>query len=368
MPEFEKLFHDFVQKIEWPKNVPEEELKPFVQEATQFFAQTIADSMLKGFRKEFPRKLLKRKKEDLGFEKRCYRRWRKPLDGLELLWEISEEVGSKFNTEGRAAAVTSQDYKFDALVSLHARSLRVVREILCLLYGGFPDAALSRWRSLHELAVTAVFLKNNDNETSHRYLASFPFAALRAATQLEKYAERANMDPFSAEEMEVMVEQCKAFESRFDKNMYNDYGWASAALNISKPNFSQIEEAVSLDHWRPRYRWASQHIHAGYKPTHSWLGMSEAVKQVHLVGQSNSGFVDPIQMTAISLNQVNGALFTHKGSIDDVVFLTIAERLATSIAKAALAVEPGGSKKKPKRKATRKKKSIAKKKSLAKKR
>lgn len=111
---------------------------------------------------------------------------------LSLLWVISEEVGGKFNRFERPAAVMAKDYQFEAFVSLHARSLLIAREILCLLYGG--SGAFSRRRSLHELTVTALFL----NEISHRYLARFPFACLRAAEQLNDHAVRANMTPFTA--------------------------------------------------------------------------------------------------------------------------------------------------------------------------
>lgn len=168
-------------------------------------------------------------------------------------------------------------------LSLHARSLLIAREILCLLYGGYPDGALSRWRSPHELTVTAVFLKTQEQEVSHRYLASFPFASLRAARQLNEYAERANMKPFTGPEIKVMETQCDAFEARLGKEMHNEYGWASAALKNPKPNFAQLEKAVSLDHWRPRYRWASQHTHGGYRPALSMLGTAESTQPVHLV-------------------------------------------------------------------------------------
>jgi hypothetical protein len=217
---------------------------------------------------------------------------KKPLDLLEILWVISEEVGGKLNETERPAAVLAKDYQFEALVSLHARSLLVAREILCVLYGGLPDGALSRWRSLHELAVMAVFLRRLDQEVSHRYLASFPFAALRAAKQLNEHAERANMEPFSEQEIKAMVARCAGFEARFGKEMHNQYGWASVALNNPQPNFTQLEKAGSLDHWRPRFQWASQHTHGGYRPPLSMLGTVESAEPIHLVGQSNSGFMN----------------------------------------------------------------------------
>lgn len=222
---------------------------------------------------------------------------------------------------------------------MHARSLLIAREILCMLYGGYPDGALSRWRSLHELSVTAVFLKTQNQEVSHRYLASFPFASLRAAKQLNEHAVRANMTPFTAQEVAAMTARCDAFEARFGKEMREEYGWASVALNNPKPNFAQIEKAVSLDHWRPRYRWASQHTHGGYRPALSLLGTAESMQPVHLVGQSNSGFTDPIHMTAISLNNATSSLLIIRPTVDNIIFLRIISDLSNEIGDVAVAVE-----------------------------
>jgi hypothetical protein len=113
--------------------------------------------MLKALKRAAPRLLRQHKVSDEGFARRNFRRWKKPLNLLELLWNCSEKVGARFNQTERPGAIVAKDYQFEALVSLHARALLISREILCLLYGGFPDGALSRWRSLHEIAVTAVF-------------------------------------------------------------------------------------------------------------------------------------------------------------------------------------------------------------------
>jgi hypothetical protein len=42
------------------------------------------------------------------------------------------------------------------------------RRIIGLLEGGCPDGALAQWGSLHEIAVTALFLQKNKQEIAHR--------------------------------------------------------------------------------------------------------------------------------------------------------------------------------------------------------
>jgi hypothetical protein len=339
---FQTIFNGLLEQALAVDDLTEDQAQALPEQILQSFVPEVAEFMLKSMKKKTPIMLREHKESDAGFERRNYRRWKKPLDLLELLWVISEEVGAKFNQIERPAAVAAKDYQFEALVSLHARSLLITREILCLLYGGYPDGALSRWRSLHELTVTAVFLRTQDQEASHRYLASFPFAALRAANQLNEHAERANMKPFTAQEMEVMKARCDALESRFGKEMHNEYGWASVALNNPRPNFAQIEKAISLDHWRPRYRWASQHTHGGYRPALSMLGTAESAQPVHLVGQSNSGFTDPIHMTAISLNNATSSLLTIRPTVDNIIFLQIIDHLSNEIGNVAVVVEKEG--------------------------
>jgi hypothetical protein len=342
MGDFDKLFHEALTAALARGDVKEDEIDSASEEILQSLIPDTAAALIKGLKSRSPKMLRLQKRSDAGFERRNYRRWEKPLDLLELLWTVSEEVGGAFNQAERPAAAEAKDYQFDALVSLHARALLIGREILCLLYGGYPDGALSRWRSLHEIAATAVFLQTQDQELSHRYLASFQFTSYKAAKQLKEYAERARIDPASEEEMDFMKRQCEAFAERFGNEMYNDYGWASAALNNSKPNFSQIEKAVGLDHWRPRYRWASQHTHGGYRPPLALLGAAEVTQPMHLVGQSNSGFTDPLHMTAISLNQVTSSLLATRPKLDNIIFIQVISGLSNEIGDAALEVDSGG--------------------------
>jgi hypothetical protein len=339
MDTFGKTFNEILEHALTRVGLTDEDAVALPKQILDSLLPKAVDFMLKELKNRAPSLLRERKKFFAGFERRNYRRWKKSLDLLEMLWIIAEEVGGILNESERPAAVLANDYQFEALVSLHARSLLVSREILCLLYGGFPDGALSRWRSLHELAVTAAFLDEQNQEVSHRYLASFPFAALRAAKQLNEHAERANMEPFSEEEIKAMVARCGAFEARFGKEMHKEYGWASVALSNPDPNFAQLEKAVSLDHWRPRYRWASQHTHGGYRPPLFMLGTAESTVPIHLVGQSNSGFTDPIHMTAISLHQATNSLLSIRPTVDNIVFMQIIRDLSNDVGQVALAIE-----------------------------
>jgi hypothetical protein len=64
--------------------------------------------------------------------------------------------------------------------------------------------------------------QTQDQEVSHRYLASFPFASLRAAKQLNDHAARANMTPFTAQEIKATTARCDALEGRSGKEMHTN--------------------------------------------------------------------------------------------------------------------------------------------------
>ena len=80
-----------------------------------------------------------------------------------------------------------------------------------------------------------------------------------------------------------------------------------------------MERHVEMDHWRPRYKWASRHTHADFSPNEKMLGTSEAKSPVVLVGASNSGFADPLMMTAISLAQITSTYLLVTPNFDRVV-------------------------------------------------
>jgi hypothetical protein len=106
-----------------------------------------------------------------GFTRRNLRRWRGAFDLLETIWVCCEEMGRNFNQHFRPEAVQTENFVFEAMTSVHAKSLLVTAEMLCLMKGGFADAALTRWRTLHELNVVATLIFREGQELALRYLA-----------------------------------------------------------------------------------------------------------------------------------------------------------------------------------------------------
>ncbi|WP_332852676.1 DUF5677 domain-containing protein [Duganella sp. S19_KUP01_CR8] len=303
----------------------------------------LPEQVLQSLMSRAPHMLRERRVSDRGFERRNFKRWRRPFDALETMVAIAEEVGEACDIEGRELAETESDYRFIALCQLFPRAILVTREIIHLLKGGFPDAALSRWRSLHELTVTAMFISENDGTIALRYLASFDFQAKRAARQYNLHATRANLEPFGEEDLADLDARCAAAIAVIGGEIKGDWGWAAPAFTKESPTFADIEKAVQMDHWRPRYKWASQHVHSGHRPSDALLGVSEAKQPVMLVGRSNSGFTDPLHMTAVSLFQMTSTILLENPNIDRIVYARILATLSDNVGRLAVEADSADS-------------------------
>lgn len=268
------------------------------------------------------------------FVDRNISRWMEAFDILELHIEIAIEAGESFNKRLRPEAVSNGNLLFDLLVRLHAKGCLVSKEILTLLKNGYADGAHARWRALHEISVTAMFLANHGNNAARRYLDHEFVENYNGASQLNKYQSRINESGFSDEELAQFKDRYDAVIDKYGKEFKNQYGWAKPFLFKGNVSFFALEEAVNLDHWRPYYKWASQNVHANVKTIKNSLGLCEAVSDLLQVGPSNSGMTDPAHSTAISLAQLTCTLLSSSPNLDGIVMMKILLALSDEVGNA----------------------------------
>jgi hypothetical protein len=345
MESFVDTFNRIFQQIRAEKMLSDQEL----EEATPRIANDVVDQIAASVGRELIRRAPQRvrliRQEARGFEKRNLQRWRKPFNLIELLWDVAAEVGGEFNEQERPKIAAQRDFRCEALIHIHARAMLVGSECICLMKSGYPDGALSRWRTLHELNVIASFLLDNSHELALRYLLSFEFQAMKAAKQMKEHAARSKMEPPTDAAILALENRCKSHIRQFGPNIgMGDYGWASETLNKKSPSLLDLEKAVGLDHWRPRFKWASQHNHGGHRPPGSLLATTESSVPVFAIGQSNSGMVDPLHMTAISLANVTISLLISRPDIDRTIcakaLLAISDEVGAASAKVEHAKPP----------------------------
>ena len=103
-----------------------------------------AESMLATLKQDAPLMLRKQRLLQRQFEKRLYKRWKKPLDLLILFISKATKAGADFNSEFKNEAKSSSDAVFVALILLHARACQISSAILVLLRSGYADDAHAR--------------------------------------------------------------------------------------------------------------------------------------------------------------------------------------------------------------------------------
>lgn len=302
--------------------------------------QEMSDHLLSGLKEDAHEMLKERQKEIKEFENRLGKDWKRPFDLFEMFLVIALEVGEEVNYKFRKNKANKKNYYvLEALTRLHARACQIASEILVLLKSGYADGAHARWRSLHEIAVVASFIKKHGNETAERYLLHDHIESLKASNLYKKYYQALGYEPISQEEYDALNEVCEKLIARFGNSYKNNYGWASAALNKDNPNFSHIEEVSELDHLRPYYKLASHNVHANPKGIMFKLGLLESTQNILLTGPSNVGFTDAAQGAAISLSNITIALLTINPTIDNIVASNILRKLVSEIAEGFLEVQ-----------------------------
>lgn len=287
--------------------------------------------------------LKERRKLAKEFEQRNIGRWAKPFDILETHIVICTEVGEEFNNAYRPKAAENSDLVFDLVVRHHARACHISQEILCLLKSGFADAAHARWRALHEVAVTAMFIAKRGQECAERFYFHDIIDSYDGMIEHQKYEDRLQEKAPSQKEIDECKIEYDSLIKKYGKKFGDHYGWASYLFpSHNRVGFAAIEKDVGLDHMRPYYKWASQNIHSGSKGMRNRLGLCEAKKDILLVGQSNSGMTDPAHATAISLCQITVTLLMLEPTLDHIILMHIISDYEKEVGQSFLSVDLHG--------------------------
>ena len=275
------------------------------------------------------------------FEDALSQRWGKALDLLKMFVVIAAEAGEDFNNEFRPSASEDGDLVFDVLTRLHARSCQIANEVLTLLRAGYADGAHARWRTMHEIAVVGLFINEHGEDTAERYLLHNAVESYRAALQYKRHYARLGYEPITDEELSHLQSTYERLLDRFGRPYGNSYGWAAQALGNLNPYFSDIEQAVGLEHWRPHYKFASHNVHANSKGILSKLGLYSGGPELLLAGPSVMGFTDPAHGAAVSLLQITTSLLTTRPNIDRLCVCKILSTLAGEIGETFLSIQKG---------------------------
>lgn len=244
-----------------------------------------------------------------GFEKRLAAHWGTALDSFGVFRVLSLEFGADCNERYRPKAAENEDYVFDCLTRLHGRGCLTASEIGALLRSGHATGANARWRTLHELAIVAMFIAQHGQEVGRRYLAHDAVQRFKAAGKYQEACASLGEKPLSEEEIAHLRRDDEVVVREFGPKFRGEYGWASEVLG-QRTTFAGIARSINLGHWAPYVRMASEAIHAGPRAAFFDLGLPDGAEMI-LSGPSHYGLADPGVNSLVSLLQVTVPLLTH---------------------------------------------------------
>lgn len=271
-------------------------------------------------------KLSDYRKPTEDFLKRLNADWGDGFDLLEIFIAISKELAADW--------IKDSDFVRNeltmSLIRLQARGCQVASEVLVLLRNGFADGAFARWRTLHEIAVVALFLQKHGIDSAIRYIASDVVEGYKIAKKEIECQEAMGYDGPSVTELEDLKRHVEAVKSKFGKGICNEYGWAAPFIEKEKANFRDIERDVDLERFRRNYGIASANVHAGVKGITFKLSLLDG-QDIILSGPSNVGFVEPGHSSAIALLQVNSTFLLLQEPTQAAIYLSIMSIMCNEI-------------------------------------
>lgn len=289
-------------------------------ELTNGFAKETAADIVADLRQQWKETADAEKKPDV-YRRKIADRWGPAFDDLHMLLEVCVQEGEKFNF-AHLESSDGRNGKIAALARLHIRACRITEEILLLLEGGYVEGAHARWRTLHEITVTAFLISVGGDRLAKRY---FDHRIVERKRELDDDRRAAAIigrkEISSAEAREIRRAFAKVIV-KYDTPFQKMYGWASGQLGIpTSPQFHDLQEAAGSLALKPKYRTASFGTHASpqtlRQPIHQWDPTT------HVSGLFEAGFEGPAADTAHAIVLITSLLTEGTKSLDRAVALQV---------------------------------------------
>lgn len=204
-------------------------------------------------------------------------RWRGPITGLAGM--VAQAQTSTILLQKRNLSIfpkaVEEDARFRVMPRLVGKACRVAKEINSLLGHGFPEGALGRWRTLHEISLMALLVAASDRSLADRYEEHIVIQEHKMMVRSAELHKSQGLSPPS-ELLEIqrgIREERQKIIEKYGPRFKNDYGWAEPEVSGKGnrgPGIDDIEKKLGMGHMRLVYAIASDQIHSnpGSVPWH----------------------------------------------------------------------------------------------------
>ena len=253
--------------------------------------------------------------------------YQKGFDYLQIFIDLSKYCGKRILEEHEKKPQDEESTKYFLLFRLQSRACQIATEIQTLLRYGYPDGAIARWRTLHEISVIFSILIDNPVELTEMFTDYEIVEKTKRAKDLEEHRHKLDWPPLSKEQIDNLKKYSNIVIAKYNKEFFKSYGWTLNILPKGKRNFKELEKLAQLDYMRPFYSWSNNNVHSGVSGLSSRLGQVENGKTSYLAfaGPSYYGFADPAQFTTTSLLVITSRLLELHNDLESQILDSLLE-------------------------------------------
>ena len=253
-----------------------------------------------------------------NLRERILRTWREPFDLTRMLVALCIQQGDEFNQPLLNPRRSEPPLRLQTLARLHIRACRIAEEILLLLENGFTEGAQARWRTMHEVVVSATIIAAGDEALARRYI---DHDAVERKKALDDYRRGPGTKPPLPRGLAAaIVDANDRVVKKYGNSFRGMYGWAAGQCGIpEQAKFFDLQEAAGNLSLKHRWRQASFDTHASpgalSQPVHGWDPTT------HVAGTFSAGFEEPATDLAQAIVQITGLLFPEPWDLDKVALV-----------------------------------------------
>jgi hypothetical protein len=323
----EKLIQDIIKKKKESFSGSETEYEEFLDQKMPEFIRDISVGVLettfnyclssKSDLKNYEKKVAKRISHKYGTGIKFFEAF------LELNSKISSNTYAKWFNQFN----TIEDHvKLDTLIANHVRACQVANEVLVLIKNGFADGAHARWRTLHEICITFLYLYDSSYTVIEMYNDYFAIERWKKAKEYQENCVKLEWEPLANSELSSLESEKNRIIEKYGNAFAKPYGWTMNDLPSGQRNIRELEKLVEMGHFHTIYAWSSENIHSGVSGIKYRLSLKDDEQNHFLMGPNDTGFLDPVQFTSYSLTEMSKTLLHMENSfmnkiMEELLFL-----------------------------------------------